>query len=495
MEAAVICVEADVCDGLPVFSMVGYLASEVKEARERVRIAIKNSGFLLKPRHITVNLSPADVRKEGTSYDLPAAVAVLTAFGHIFQENLKDILIVGELSLDGRVKPVNGILPVLFEARKQGFSSCMLPFDNWEEASRFEGIQVIGVKSLGEAADFFNKGRKPQKPSWSQKKREEKERIPDFLEIAGQENLKRALMLAAAGWHNALMIGPPGSGKTMAARRVPGILPQLSKTEALEISRIYSAAGLLKEPPYFMTKRPFRAPHHTITPTALAGGGTRARVGEITLAHGGVLFLDELLEFKRAALEVLRQPMEEGKIQISRLHGSCVFPAEFLFLAAMNPCSCGYYPDTEKCTCTPGERKQYFSRLSGPVLDRIDLNIEVSQVEFEDIRGGRGKESSAQMAQRVAEARKIQARRYEKERITFNGQLSGGLLKKYIRIGVGEESFLEKIFEKKELTARAYFRVLKVARTIADLDGEERIGKAHLAEAVFYRSLDKKYRC
>lgn len=330
VEAEIIRVEADVCDGLPVFSMVGYLASEVKEAKERVRIAIKNSGFSLAPRHITINLSPADIRKEGTSYDLPAAVAVLTAFGHISPKDLEDTIIIGELSLDGGVKAVSGVLPVLFAAKKQGFRRCILPFENWEEGSRMEGIESIGVKSLKETVGFLTGKGVPKKPQWTKENPERKAERPDFLEIAGQESLKRAMVLGAAGWHNLLMIGLPGSGKTMAARRLPTILPELSKKEAMEISRIYSAAGLLKEPPYFIEERPFRAPHHTITPAALAGGGVRARVGEISLAHGGVLFLDELLEFKKTTLEVLRQPIEEGK---SRL-------ADFTALIRFQPVFC-----------------------------------------------------------------------------------------------------------------------------------------------------------
>lgn len=493
IEAELVSVEADVCDGLPMFSMVGYLASEVKEARERVRIAMKNSGFALKPKHITVNLSPADIRKEGTSYDLPAAVAVLAAFGHISQKDLENIIIIGELSLDGRVRAVSGVLPVLFAAKKRGFARCMLPFENWEEADRMDGMEVLGVRDLREAVDCLCKGKTVPRAEQKELPLAKKTEGMDFSEIAGQEGLKRAMELAAAGWHNLLMVGPPGSGKTMAAQRLPSILPKLSKDEAMEISRIYSAAGLLREPPYFIEERPFRAPHHTITPVSLAGGGIRAKVGEISLAHGGVLFLDELLEFKRATLEVLRQPMEEGRIQISRLHGSCSFPASFLFLGAMNPCGCGYYPDVERCSCTLGQRKQYLSRLSGPLLDRIDLCVEVPRAEFKEIRKGRSKEGSKEMAERVAFARRAQQKRYAEEPISFNGQLSGRLLKKYICLGKAEEDFLEKIFQKKELTARAYFRILKVARTIADLEGEDKITKGHLAEAVFYRSLDKKW--
>lgn len=290
-----------------------------------------------------------------------------------------------------------------------------------------------------------------------------------------------------------LMIGPPGSGKTMAARRVPTIMPKLSKEEAMEISRIYSAAGLLKGEPYFITERPFRSPHHTITASALAGGGARPRVGEISLAHGGVLFLDELTEFKKSTLEVLRQPMEEGRIQIDRLHGCCSYPAGFLFIGAMNPCSCGYYPERDKCSCSESEVRRYLSRLSGPLLDRIDICVEVPRVEFSDIKQGRGDETSAQIQKRILAARKIQEKRYEGEKIRFNGQLSGSLLKKYIRLRRKEEAFLEKVFDRKEFSTRAYFKILKLARTIADIEGKDRIEISHLSEAVFYRSLDRKY--
>ncbi len=491
VEAVVICVEADVCDGLPLFSMVGYLASEVKEAKERIRVAVKNAGFLLEPKRITVNLSPADIRKEGTAYDLPAAVAILTAFGHISPEKLKNTILIGELSLDGSVRAINGALPILFAAKEKGFERCILPLDNLAEGSCMQGMELIGVKHLKEVVTYL-KGEKLENTLPQIEKKISKPGNADFAEIAGQQAMKRAIVISAAGWHNLLMIGPPGSGKTMAARRLPTILPELTKKEAMEISKIYSAAGLLRESPYYISERPFRAPHHTISAASLAGGGASPKVGEISLAHGGVLFLDELPEFQKATLEVLRQPMEEGKIQIDRLHGSYSFPAKFLFVGAMNPCSCGNYPDLEKCTCSPLQRKRYISRVSGPLLDRIDICHEVPRLKLAEMKAGKG-ESSKDLRKKVIIARNIQKKRYEKEMIAFNGQLNGQILERYIKLDSAGERFLTQVFEKKDFSTRAYFRILKLARTIADLEESKTIEVPHLAEAVFYRSMDQKY--
>lgn len=480
-------VEADVSDGLPGFSMVGMLSSEVKEAGERVRTALKNSGYKVPPKRITVNLSPADIRKEGAAFDMAIAVAILANLGYIPQENLKDVLIVGELSLNGDVNRVNGILPIVCEAAKQGCKVCIVPGDNASEAYVIKDIMVAGVRTLREAMEFLLT-KDNEKYIYKQKKGicEKNEKTADFSEVTGQTALKRAVEVAAAGMHNFLMVGPPGAGKTMIASRIPGILPRVSFEESVEITKVYSVAGILDGDNPLVKNRPFRAPHHTITRSAMAGGGRKAMPGEITLANHGVLFLDELPEFDVSVLEVLRQPLEEGKVEISRIYGNYSYPARFMLVAAMNPCKCGYYPDLSRCTCSAEQVKRYLGRISRPLLDRIDIAVEVPKLEFEQIISQEKAESSKSIRERVEQARKIQQRRYGSN-IYYNSRLNASEVKEFCALDRESVALVEKIYDRLGLTARSYHKLLKVARTIADLDGGGPIIRAHVSEALLYK--------
>ena len=489
-------VEADVSNGLPVFHMVGYLASEVKEAGERVRTAIKNSGFDFPAKRTVINLSPATMRKRGASFDLPIAVAVLTALGELSGSRIQNTLIIGEMGLDGSVRKVPGILPIVAEAKEREVRRCIVPEENKAEAALVSEMQVIGVKDLKETIEFLKSGSKPQKvqQTGSVQERETEESFPDFGDLCGQKNVRRAAEIAVAGGHNLLLIGPPGSGKTMTAGCIAGILPPMSTEESMEVTKIYSVMGMVNEKQPLIRKRPFRNVHHTATRAALIGGGMIPRPGEISLAHQGVLFLDELPEFKKGVLEVLRQPLEQHCIRITRNYGTYTFPADFMLVAAMNPCPCGYFGHpTRECTCTPAAKKRYRDKISGPILDRIDIHIEVSPVDYEKLSSAEKSESSAEIRKRVNAAREIQRRRFEGTGISCNAQMTPAMTRKFCVLTKEASELLKMSFEKLGLSARAYDKLLRISRTIADLEGSESIEFAHVAQAVQYRSLDRKY--
>ena len=488
-------VEVDVSEGLPQMSMVGSLGQEVREAKERVFAALKNIGLDVPAMHITVNLSPADLRKEGTAFDLPIAIGMFVSMSYIPNINLHEMMFLGEIGLNGEIKSVRGALPMVRLAKQQGIKHCFLPAENAKEGAVIEGIQVYGIHHLTELMLFFQmeeKSReevlKPEKVNVLELFQQGREAYKDdFSQVRGQTVAKRASLIAAAGFHNLLMLGPPGAGKSMIAKRIPGILPPLTLEESLEVTSVYSVAGLTKNQ-NLLVNRPFQSPHHTISTTALTGGGIRPRPGAISLAHRGVLFLDELPEFSKNALEAMRQPLENKTIQVARVGGVVEYPADFMLVCAMNPCPCGYFPNRNKCKCTEPQIKRYLSKISGPILDRIDLCVELKEVEIEHLQRKEENDTTSSMLQNKVEiARQIQTERFRNTEYRFNSDIQAKDMDEFCYLGKVERLCIQKMYQSLNLSARSYHRIIKVARTIADLEESKEIQEKHLLEAGLYR--------
>ena len=515
IESRKVTVEADVSDGLPAFNLVGFLASETREAAERVRTALRNSGVRLSPQHVTVNLAPASFHKDGSLFDLAIAIALMGGYGFFPQQSLECVLLLGELNLNGGIGPVKGVLEIVSHAEEYGCSTVIVPQENLAEGSVIKNVTVLGAGNLNQVIHYLagrtdcsvypleDSSYEPPLidpgPLLSMEidtgalRAQQLGKGPDFSLIRGQALMRRAAEIAVSGFHNLLMIGPPGAGKSLTARCIASILPETTMEEALEITKIHSIAGTLPKETGLLTTRPYRAPHHTITPAALCGGGSPPGPGEISLAHRGVLYLDEMPEFNPAVLEMLRTPLEDGAIRIARITGTYTFPADFMMVASMNPCRCGYFPDRSRCTCTNAQVRRYLSRISMPLLDRIDMCVEAYRVQYEELTSASGGECSAQIRERVTAAHLAQKSRYRGTPFRFNADLDPDAVRKYCPLDPEGEKLMHQAYEKLHLTARSYNRILKTARTIADLDAASSIGIRHLTEALSYRAVDRRY--